>query len=67
MKTSAKIYFMLGVLSTIGALAVTYYAKKNNVKTPKELFEKSKELFNDTVNTLDEEIDSAIEEVKDAA
>jgi len=67
MKTSAKIYFLLGVFSTIGALAVTYYAKKNNVKTPKELFEKSKELFNDTVNTLDDEIDSVIHEVKTAA
>lgn len=62
MKTSSKIYFTLGVLATIGVIATAYYIKKNVKKSPSELLEDGEKFIKDISETIQEEVESAIDE-----
>ncbi|GEM_PF-2921067 len=78
MKTSSKIYFVSGVLVTIGALSLVYVAFKDTDKSPKQLLNDGKRfikrsirngdrLLDKTLENLDEEAQAIIKDAKELA
>jgi len=68
MKTSSKLYFALGVLSTLGAMSLVYCAIQDTDKSPKELLDDSKKFIKNTVKhgdrLMDKTVDSFEKETK---
>lgn len=64
MKTSSKLYFVLGALATIGTMTLVYCAIQDTDKSPKELLEDSKKLIKKSIKKgerLANEISDSIE------
>ena len=53
MKTSSKLYFVLGALATIGTMTLVYCAIQDTDKSPKEILEDSKKLLKKTIRKGD--------------
>lgn len=75
MKTSSKLYFVLGALATVGTMTLVYCAIQDTDKSPKEILEDSKKLLKKTIRKGDHlvnDISDSIEEetkslIKDAS
>ena len=76
MKTSSKIYFVSGVLATLGALSLVYVAVKDTDKSPKQLLNDGKRfikrslrngdrMIDETLDTIDDEAKAIIQDAKD--
>lgn len=76
MKTSSKLYFVLGALTTIGTMTLVYCAIQDTDKSPKELLIDSKKLIkktmkkgehlvNDISDSIEEETKSLIKDASD--
>lgn len=76
MKTSSKLYFVLGALATIGTMTLVYCAIQDTDKSPKEFLEDSKKLIkksiikgehlaNDISNSIEKETKSLAKDVSD--
>ena len=50
MKTSSKLYFVLGALATIGTMTLVYCAIQDTDKSPKEILEDSKKLLKKAID-----------------
>lgn len=64
MKTSSKLYFVLGTLATIGTMTLVYCAIQDTDKSPKEILEDSKKLLKKAIrkgNHLVNDISDSIE------
>ena len=57
MKTSSKVYFVLGILATIGTMSLVYCAIQDTDKSPKELLEDSKRLLKKAIKKGDRLMD----------
>lgn len=70
MKTSSKLYFVLGALATLGTMTLVYCAIQDTDKSPKELLDDSKKFIKSTVKKgdrlMDKTIDSLEKETKSA-
>lgn len=53
MKTSSKLYFVLGALATVGTMTLVYCAIQDTDKSPKEILEDSKKLLKKTIRKGD--------------
>jgi hypothetical protein len=53
MKTSSKVYFILGVFATIGTMSLMYCAIQNTDKSPKQLLGDSKKFVRRTLKKGD--------------
>ena len=78
MKTSSKIYFVSGVLATLGALSLVYVTFKDTDKSPKQLLNDGKRfikrsirngdrMLEKTIENLDEEAQAIIKDAKELA
>jgi len=70
LKTSSKLYFVLGALATLGTMTLVYCAIQDTDKSPKELLDDSKKFIKSTVKKgdrlMDKTIDSLEKETKSA-
>lgn len=68
MKTSSKLYFALGALTTLGTLTLVYCAIQDTDKSPKELLNDSRKFIKRAVkkgdHLVDETVDSLEKETK---
>lgn len=53
MKTSSKVYFVLGALATIGTMSLMYCAIQNTDKSPKQILDDSKKFVKRTLKKGD--------------
>ena len=78
MKTSSKIYFVSGVLATLGALSLVYITFKDTDLSPKQLLNDGKRfikrsirngdrMLDETLENLDEEAQAIIKDAKELA
>ena len=67
MKTSSKIYFVSGVLATIGALSLVYVAFKDTDKSPKQLLNDGKRFIKRSIRNGDRLLDKTLENLDDEA
>lgn len=67
MKTSSKIYFVSGVLATIGALSLSYVAFKDTDKSPKQLLNDGKRFIKRSIRNGDRMLDETLENLDDEA
>ena len=78
MKPSSKIYFVSGVLATLGALSLVYITFKDTDKSPKQLLNDGKRfikrsirngdrMLDETLENLDEEAQAIIKDAKELA
>ena len=67
MKTSSKIYFVSGVLATIGALSLAYVAIKDTDKSPKQLLNDGKRFVKRSIRKGDRMLDETLENLDDEA
>ena len=76
MKTSSKIYFVSGVLATLGALSLVCVAVKDADKSPKQILNDGNRfikrslrngdrMIDETLDTLDDEAQTIIQDTKD--
>lgn len=70
MRTSNKVMYSLGILSTIGALAAVVIYRRNNPKEAQALMDQGQELVEDTLNTVettlkavDKTVDKAVRKI----
>lgn len=66
MRTSNKVMYSLGILSTIGALAAVVIYRRNNPKGVEALMDQGHELVEDTLNTVDSTL-KAVDKTVDKA
>jgi hypothetical protein len=64
MKTSSKLYFVLGALATLGTMTLVYCAIQDTDKSPKELLDDSKKFIKSTVKKGDRLIDKTVDSVE---
>lgn len=57
MKTSSKVFFVLGALSAIGAMSLVYCAIKDTDKSPQELLDDGKKLIKKSAKKATKVID----------
>ncbi len=78
MKPSSKIYFVSGVLATLGALSLVYITFKDTDLSPKQLLNDGKRfikrsirngdrMLDETLENLDEEAQAIIKDAKELA
>lgn len=60
MKKASKIFFGLGVATTLGVATVAYIAGKERAKTPEDLLESGKELVRDTKDAIEDEVEMSL-------
>lgn len=64
MKTSSKLYFVLGALATLGTMTLVYCAIQDTDKSPKELLDDSKKFIKSTVKKGDHLLDKTVDSVE---
>lgn len=57
MKKASKLFFGLGVATTLGVATVAYVAGKEKSKTSKNLMDEGKDLVRDTKDTIEDEME----------
>lgn len=57
MKKASKIFFGLGVVTTLGVATVAYVAGKERAKTPKNLLDDGEDLVRDTKDAIEDEME----------
>jgi len=57
MKRSSKLFFGLGVATTLGVATVVYVAGKENSKKPKDLMDDGKDLVRETKDAIEDEME----------
>lgn len=67
MKTSSKIYFVSGVLATIGAMSLVYVVLKDTDKSPKQLLNDGKRFIKRSIRKGDRMLDETLEKLDDEA
>ena len=67
MKTSSKIYFVSGVLVTLGALSLVYITFKDTDKSPKQLLNDGKRFIKRSIRNGDRMLDETLENLDDEA
>ena len=60
MKKASKIFFGLGVATTLGVATVAYVIGKERAKTPEDLLESGKELVRDTKDAIEDEVEMSL-------
>ena len=64
MKTSSKLYFVLGALATVGTMTLVYCAIQDTDKSPKRILEDSKKLFKKTIQKGDQLVDDISDSIE---
>lgn len=67
MKTSSKIYFISGVLATLGAMSLVYVTFKDTDKSPKQLLNDGKRFIKRSIRNGDRMLDETLENLDDEA
>jgi hypothetical protein len=67
MKTSSKIYFVSGVLATLGALSLVYVAVKDTDKSPKQILNDGNRFIKRSLRNGDRMIDETLDTINDEA
>ena len=67
MKTNAKIYFVAGMVTTIGALSLAYVVFKNSDKTPRQFLNDGKRFIKRSVRNGDRMLDETLDNLKGEA
>ena len=67
MKTSSKIYFVSGVLATVGAMSLAYVVLKDTDKSPKQLLNDGKRFIKKSIHNGDRMLDETLENMDDEA
>jgi len=67
MKTSSKVYFVLGALTTIGTMSLMYCAVQNSDKSPEQLLSDSKKFVKRTLKKGDHLVQKTSEAIMDEA
>ena len=67
MKPSSKIYFVSGVLATLGALSLVYITFKDTNKSPKQLLNDGKRFIKRSIRNGDRMLDETLENLDDEA
>ena len=67
MKPSSKIYFVSGVLATLGALSLVYITFKDTDKSPKQLLNDGKRFIKRSIRNGDRMLDETLENLDDEA
>lgn len=60
MKKASKIFFGLGVATTLGVATVAYVAGKERAKTPENLMDDTKDLVMDTKDAIEDNFEAAM-------
>jgi hypothetical protein len=64
MKTSSKVYFALGSLTTLGTITLAYYILKDSDKTPKQLLDEGQKIIKNTARKGDQFFENTIDSIK---
>jgi hypothetical protein len=64
LKTSSKLYFVLGALATLGSMTLVYCAIQDTDKSPKELLDDGKKSIKRAVKKGDCLMDKAVDSVE---
>ena len=67
MKTSSKIYFVSGVLATLGALSLVYITFKDTDLSPKQLLNDGKRFIKRSIRNGDRMLDETLENLDEEA
>lgn len=67
MKTSSKVYFVLGALATIGTMSLMYCAIQNSEKSPKQILKDSKKFVKRTLKKGDHLVQETTDAIMDEA
>jgi hypothetical protein len=67
MKTSSKVYFVLGALATIGTMSLMYCAIQDTDKSPKQLLRDSKKFVTRTLHRGDHLVKETSDSIMDEA
>lgn len=65
MKTSSKLYFVLGALATVGTMTLVYCAIQDTDKSPKEILEDSKRLLKKTIRKGDHLVNNIADSIEE--
>jgi hypothetical protein len=64
MKTSSKIYFVSGVIATIGAMSLAYALLEDTDKSPKQLLNDGKRFIRKSIRNGDRLLDETIDNIE---
>ena len=67
MKPSSKIYFVSGVLATLGALSLVYITFKDTDLSPKQLLNDGKRFIKRSIRNGDRMLDETLENLDEEA